>query len=124
VFLRGGSAWRQQLDEHLITANQAALPVHPTQLYESVACFLIFVILYYVTRPRRRAYGQVFASMLILYAIARSVVEIWRDDDRGVFFGGHLSTSQLISIPLFIAGVVLHEALKRNARAPAPVPAP
>jgi phosphatidylglycerol---prolipoprotein diacylglyceryl transferase len=80
--------------------------VHPTQLYESAACFAIFAILYYVVRPRRRAFGDVFAAMLILYGIARSVIEIWRDDDRGVFWG-FISTSQLISIPLIAGGLVL-----------------
>jgi phosphatidylglycerol---prolipoprotein diacylglyceryl transferase len=107
VFLRDGATWRAQLDAHLIQAHQDALPVHPTQLYEAMGCFLAFAILYYVVRPRRRAFGQVFAWMLILYAIARSIVEIWRDDDRGVFFGGYLSTSQLISLPLAAAGVYL-----------------
>ena len=54
TFPRGGSAWRAQLDAHLIENASAALPVHPTQLYESVACFDIFLILYFVVRPRRR----------------------------------------------------------------------
>jgi phosphatidylglycerol:prolipoprotein diacylglycerol transferase len=87
--------------------------VHPTQLYESAACFAIFAILYFVVRPRRRAFGDVFAAMLILYGIARSVIEIWRDDDRGVFFG-FISTSQIISIPLIAFGLVL--LLKTRAR--------
>jgi phosphatidylglycerol---prolipoprotein diacylglyceryl transferase len=106
VFPRGGSAWKQQVDEHLINASQTALPVHPTQLYESIACFICFLITYYIVRPRRRAFGQVFASMLVLYAIGRSICEIWRDDDRGVLFG-FLSTSQIISIPLFALGVYI-----------------
>ena len=80
--------------------------VHPTQLYESAACFVCFLITYYFVRPRRRAYGDVFAAMLILYGIARTICEIWRDDDRGVFFG-FVSTSQLISIPLIAGGLVL-----------------
>jgi prolipoprotein diacylglyceryltransferase len=31
--------------------------------------------------------------------VFRSLVEIWRDDDRGVLFGW-LSTSQILSLPL------------------------
>jgi phosphatidylglycerol:prolipoprotein diacylglycerol transferase len=118
VFPRGGAAWKQQVDQHLIPTSQLALPVHPTQLYEAFACLAIFAILYYLIRPRRRAFGQVFAWMLILYGLARSVVEIWRDDDRGVFLGGHLSTSQLISIPLITLGVILLSRLRpRNNQA-------
>lgn len=106
VFPRGGAAWRQQVDAGLIRPTAQALPVHPTQLYESAACFIVFLILYYVVRARRRAYGQVFAAMLILYGIARSICEVWRDDDRGVFWG-FISTSQIISIPLITGGLVL-----------------
>jgi phosphatidylglycerol---prolipoprotein diacylglyceryl transferase len=87
--------------------------VHPTQLYESAACFVIFCILYYVVRPRRRAYGHVFAAMLILYGIARSLVEIWRDDDRGVFFG-FISTSQIISVPLIAGGLFILWTTRRR----------
>jgi phosphatidylglycerol:prolipoprotein diacylglycerol transferase len=115
VFPRGGATWHAQIDAHLIKWGDQALAVHPTQLYESIACFAIFAFLYYVLRPRRRAYGEVFAAMLILYAIARSVVEIWRDDDRGVLFGW-LSTSQIISLPLLLLGLalLLHLRRKRN----------
>ena len=87
--------------------------VHPTQLYESAACFVVFAILYYVVRPRRRAFGDVFAWMLILYGIARSICEIWRDDDRGVFFG-FISTSQIISAPLILGGIALLWTLRRT----------
>jgi phosphatidylglycerol---prolipoprotein diacylglyceryl transferase len=116
VFPRGGAAWRQQVDSGLIQAAQEALPVHPTQLYESIACFICFALLYYVIRPRRRAFGQVFAWMLILYGIGRSIVEIWRDDDRGVFFG-FISTSQLISVPLMVGGALLLWWTSRRTRA-------
>jgi phosphatidylglycerol:prolipoprotein diacylglycerol transferase len=115
VFPRGSEAWRAQLDAHQITAGQPMLPVHPTQLYESIACLAIFAILYYWVRPNRRAYGHVFAAMLILYALARSICEIFRADDRGVFLGG-ISTSQLISIPLLALGLAIFWIARRPAR--------
>ncbi|HZS38777.1 MAG TPA: prolipoprotein diacylglyceryl transferase [Polyangia bacterium] len=117
VFPRGSAPWRAQLDDHVIAAGDAARAVHPTQLYESVACLAIFALLYYVVRPRRRAFGQVFASMLIFYALARSICEVFRDDDRGVFFGGWVSTSQLISLPLAAGGIALLWWLARQRRA-------
>jgi phosphatidylglycerol---prolipoprotein diacylglyceryl transferase len=112
-FPRGSSPWRAQLDAHVINAADAMKPVHATQLYESIACLAIFAILYFVVRTRRRHYGEVWAAMLILYAVARSVIEIWRDDDRGVLFGW-LSTSQIISIPCFVVGVWLFWWLRRR----------
>jgi phosphatidylglycerol---prolipoprotein diacylglyceryl transferase len=97
----------------VVFPQRPGIAVHPTQLYESAGCFICFVILYYVVRPRRRAFGQVFAWMLILYGIARSICEIWRDDDRGVLFGW-LSTSQIISVPLIVGGVALLWTLGRK----------
>ena len=50
------------------------------------------------------------------------VVEFWRADDRGLWLGDTLSTSQLIALPIFVAAVVL---LARGLRAPPePPPAP
>ena len=107
VFPRGGSAWRAQLDAHLIGRGEAALAVHPTQLYESLGCLLLFVVLYFVLTPRARRHGDVFAGLLIGYGILRSLVEIFRDDDRGVVLGW-LSTSQMISAPLILGGIALY----------------
>ena len=81
-------------------------PVHPTQLYESLGCLVLFVITYYFVRPRKKQEGQVLGAMLILYGILRSVCEIFRNDERGVLWGW-LSTSQMISVPLFALGAWL-----------------
>ena len=99
----------------VVFPQRPGVAVHPTQLYESAACFVCFAHPYYVVRPRRRAFGDVFAAMLILYGIARIICEIWRDDDRGVFFG-FISTSQLISIPLIAGGLVLLWTSRSEAR--------
>lgn len=104
VFPRWSPAWRAQRDAGLVSVVEQARPVHATQLYEAAACLAIFLVLYYVVARWKRRDGDVCAWWLILYAVARSVVEIWRDDDRGVFFG-FLSTSQLISLPLLALGL-------------------
>jgi phosphatidylglycerol:prolipoprotein diacylglycerol transferase len=49
--------------------------------------------------PRRRYEGQVALVAILLYAVLRFAVEFLRGDEvRGVWFGGALSTSQLISV--------------------------
>jgi phosphatidylglycerol:prolipoprotein diacylglycerol transferase len=110
VFPRGGSTWRAQLDAHLIHASQDALPVHPTQLYEAFGCLILFAILYFAVARRVHRRGDVIAGLLVGYGVLRSIIEIFRDDDRGVIIRGAfdwLSTSQIISLPLIGFGVYL-----------------
>ena len=112
----GSSPWRAQYDAHQIQAHAPMIPVHPTQLYESIGCLALFAFTYYYVRTRRRKEGEVIGAMLIGYAIVRSVCEIFRNDERGVLWG-FLSTSQIISLPLFAFGLWLF--LRRD---PEPVP--
>lgn len=60
---------------------------------------------------RRRYPGQVSLWIVLLYAITRSTIEAFRGDSvRGTWFGGAISTSQLISI---VAGAVALALLVR-----------
>ncbi len=113
LFPAGSAVHDAQEKAHLIAAGAPGLPVHPAQLYLAALNLATFFVLYYVVRPRKRFHGAVFAWLLIMKGVVRSFVELFRDDDRGVFFGGTLSTSQLISIPLVALGVVL--LLRRGA---------
>jgi phosphatidylglycerol:prolipoprotein diacylglycerol transferase len=106
-FPAGGVAHEAQERAHLIAPGGAPLPVHPAQLYLAALNLATFFIVYYVVRPRKRFAGEMFAWLLILKGVFRSLVEIWRDDDRGVFLGGWVSTSQLLSLPLVVIGLVL-----------------
>jgi phosphatidylglycerol---prolipoprotein diacylglyceryl transferase len=73
------------------------LPVHPTQLYESVGQFCLFLALI-VARRFRRFHGEIFAIWLICYAILRSTVELFRGDlERGTL-NGLLSSLGLTSL--------------------------
>jgi len=89
--------------------------LHPTQLYHAAADFVILA--FTARQMRRRTFdGQVFWTYLLLYSVLRALVEIWRGDTvRGVFFGGSLSTSQLISIPVAILSIVMLVVLSRRA---------
>lgn len=89
----------------------APLKLHPVQLYETGATFLIFLILLAVT-GRRRFHGQVMLVYALLYAIARFTIEFWRDDPRGEV--GNLSTSQFIAVLLFIGSLIAYIWRMRN----------
>lgn len=78
--------------------------LHPTQLYEAGALFLIFILLKFSTRYIKQP-GLLFAGYLWLVAIERFVVEFYRADQMA--FVGSLSLFQWISIIIFIAGLVI-----------------
>src|SRR5439155_23748792 len=91
---------------HNPVANQLvgvplAVPLHPTQLYEAVAEFAIFAVLYWrIQKPH--APGTVISLYLMLYSTARFIVEFFRFHEQGNLLGGPLDTSQWISVTLFL----------------------
>ena len=86
-----------------ITDVPTGVPVFPIQLVESACNIIVFIILLIYT-GREMKKGSVIFLYMILYAIERFVLEYFRADEiRGIFLG--LSTSQWISIAIFIGGI-------------------
>jgi phosphatidylglycerol:prolipoprotein diacylglycerol transferase len=111
----------QRLLGLLPSGATASLPVHPTQLYESLAgVVLLFLVL--AVRRRQRAAGEALAAFALGYGVLRYLIEIVRaDPDRGVI--GPWSTSQFIAIVTFVAAsVLLYVQRRRNAAFPDPIP--
>jgi len=80
------------------------IPFYPTQLWESLGSVALFLLLSWIWK-RRRFDGQVFGWLMLLYPILRTSIELFRGDEvRGVGYFGFLSTSQVVSIPMFLVG--------------------
>lgn len=80
------------------------VPVFPVQLMEAVLNLILFAILMVYTRKHIKNFSVLFVY-LIGYSIVRFCTELMRDDEiRGIFLG--ISTSQWISILLFVVGIV------------------
>jgi phosphatidylglycerol:prolipoprotein diacylglycerol transferase len=91
------------------------IPLHPTQLYESLAEAVIFVILYRrIARPHRN--GAIIGLYLVLYSSVRFLVEFVRAHDEINPHVGPLVTEQWIALALIALGVWL---MVRNGRRPA-----
>jgi phosphatidylglycerol:prolipoprotein diacylglycerol transferase len=91
------------------------VPLHPVQLYESIVCFVLFVVLVRLGR-RKRFDGEVILVYTAAYAIARFILEFFRGDaDRGFVFGGLLSTSQFIAAILGPLAIAMWFVRRRNA---------
>jgi phosphatidylglycerol:prolipoprotein diacylglycerol transferase len=101
-------------DLRLLPANAPeSLPVHPTQLYETLAGLLLLGVTMLVLRRFKKFHGQVFATLVIGYSVLRFIIEALRDDpQRGQYFG--LSTSQNISILTLVFGIGLFFYLPRR----------
>ncbi len=100
-----GSSFGVVFSDPLCVAKPLHTHLHPTQLYDAGQIFLILLILLWIGK-KKQFDGQVFLSYLILYAIGRGIVEIFRGDiSRGFVIDGILSNSQFISI--IIIGVAV-----------------
>ena len=112
-FPKGSMAHSAQQISGLIGVGDAALPVHPTQLYEAGFEIAMFWLLLF-WRPRKRFHGQLVLIWLAIYPIARSIIELFRGDkERGVWALG-LSTSQYISIAVACFAIWLFFSLRRK----------
>lgn len=83
--------------------GEGSFPLLPTQLFEAafeLLLFLVMVVFYKRLREKN------LAIYLVFYSTFRFVLEFWRGDDRGGT-GLFLSPSQLMSIVLLVAGVLL-----------------
>ncbi len=130
----GSPAFTQHLKDGLIHAPaHTSLAVHPTQLYEAGFCLVLTLYLYFWRAKRVRFGSQIWWEMCGGYALGRFIVEYFRSDDRGLWLGGLLSTSQAIALPIIIAAAVrLAIGLRRPPEAdpyglavvPAPVAVP
>jgi len=83
------------------------IPLHPTQLYDVVSNFSIFLVLILMDK-RKKFNGQIFWLYILLYGLMRSFIEMFRGDFRGNFFMETLSVSQTIGIVMScVAGIML-----------------
>ncbi len=87
------------------------VPLHPTQLYESIGEFAIFIVLM-ITRRAKSFDGQLFWLYVMLYAPLRFLVEFFRGDDIRGFIYGRISVSQGISAIVFPIAVFVFLMLR------------
>lgn len=92
---------------------------HPIQLYDFAIQMCIALCCFVVLR-KGAVPGRVAGLFLTLYAVARFLLEYIREQN-GVFFGP-FSEGQLLTIPIFIAGVLLARSPSRSRESVRPSP--
>lgn len=92
------------------------VPVHPTQVYEALLNFAIYFFLAWRFRARKFR-GEIFALYLILYAVMRACVEVFRGDYEVHYLGGIATPGQLLSAAILAMGLVLFRYFAQVSRA-------
>lgn len=92
------------------------IPLHPTQLYESAAEFVNFLILVALAR-RQRFRGEIFATFLLLYGLERGLIEFVRGDPgRTLLLRGRFSLMQVVSLALMLLGAWMWRRGSKRSR--------
>jgi phosphatidylglycerol---prolipoprotein diacylglyceryl transferase len=100
--------WGLTFTDPLAAANVGTplgTPLHPTQIYDAGAELIILIALLVLERSGRKFDGRTFWLYILLYAISRFVVEMFRGDPRGMLAG--LSTSQFVSLLVLPIALVM-----------------
>lgn len=103
---------------HPDTLAIMGVPVHPTQLYESIGTLLLFIALF-AYRKRIAFDGQLFWLYVMGYSVLRFCLEFLRGDTvRGFVHvaGFDVSTSQAVAIAAFLTAVTMLARLKAASR--------
>lgn len=85
----------------------------PTFLYESIWTFFGFIALLIIRRYRYLKTGQLTGFYLIWYSLGRFVIEGMRTDSLML---GNFRVAQLISVMLFVIGVLLFIFSRRGSK--------
>ena len=103
---------------HEQTGVPLGVPLVPTQLLEMAYDLVLVALLTWFWRRRTRPAGTAFWLYVLLYGAGRAVLEVWRGDvHRGLFFGGAISTSQLISFAAILLALLMLARGLRERRA-------
>ena len=105
-----GELWGRPADVPwaMVFPGGGPLPRHPSQLYEATleGLVLLVILALMVRAGALKRPGLIVGSFACLYAVARSTCEFFREPDAQLgFLWGGATMGQLLSIPLFIAGL-------------------
>lgn len=93
----------------------SGVPLHATQIYDLLnGVFLLGFLNWFY--PRRKFDGQIVLLLFMLYAAIRFMIEFLRGDvERGVYYGGAISTAQITGIVVIAVGGVVYAVLRRRS---------
>jgi phosphatidylglycerol:prolipoprotein diacylglycerol transferase len=120
-----GELWGRPADPSLpwamVFPQVDNIPRHPSQLYQAGLEGLLFFILLWWFSARPRPVGAVSGAFLIGYGVFRSIGELFRTPDAGIFGLSYtISMGQWLSLPMILIGLWL--LWRAYQQPPAPMP--
>ena len=115
----GSPAWLQHVDlRGLSVSSTASLPVHPTELYESLVGGVLLLLLWWLSRQRRFP-GELFFAFTFAYGYLRFLLEVVRDDSERGGYGPALPVHVFVPslLLLFAAAFAYGPAQSMGSRA-------
>ncbi|HEY5217967.1 MAG TPA: prolipoprotein diacylglyceryl transferase, partial [Pseudolabrys sp.] len=105
-----GELWGRPADVPwaMVFPGGGPLPRHPSQLYEATleGLVLLAVLALLIRAGALKRPGLIIGAFAVVYAIARTTSEFFREPDAQLgFLWGGATMGQLLSIPLLLAGV-------------------
>jgi prolipoprotein diacylglyceryl transferase len=97
--------------------NELPVGVYPTPFYETIACLIIFGILWSL-RKKLKVPGTMFALYLMFNGVERFFIEKIRVNTTLDLFGFKPTQAEVISTLLFLSGLALWIYLKRAYKGP------
>jgi len=104
--------YKLDTDSNGVTAARVStigIARHPAQLYESISCVILFVILFMIwkTHNGNPPPGRIFGVFMIILWSLRFGYEYLKENQVDFENNLPLNMGQILSIPLFIAGVLI-----------------
>ncbi len=89
----------------VLIGGASYIQVHPTFLYESLCCLIIFIFMNLYKR-HKRFHGEILAIYFIGYGITRAIIEGIRTDQLFIW-NTNIPVSQVVSIILIALGILI-----------------
>ena len=105
-----------QLPWAFIFTRVDQIPRHPTQLYEALFYFIIFLLLFLIWKSKRfhNESGFLFGLGISLIFIQRFLIEFFKENQVAFEAQMILNMGQMLSIPLILIGIYV--MLKRSVK--------
>lgn len=98
----------KQNRKYHLTAELYCIPRHPSQIYEAISYFIIFLLLLFIYQKKgiKIKYGYLFGVFMSVLFLVRFSIEFVKEDQEDFENSLPLNMGQILSIPFIILGIV------------------